>query len=404
MTQITTRQLSEQLRWWGAGFFAFLLLTLPCVAVAQGGEPEDVVVRIQPGVSIDALAQDYNTTVDDHVPDTDIYSLFVPAGMTQDDFIVQLRADPRVIYVEADDLLGAPEVGGSQMHLAFDAGPKAGKYRSQSAYRQVHLGRTHDRTRGAGVIVAVVDTGVALAHPALQGHFVEGYNAIHPGTAPLDLPDGQTNAAVGHGTMIAGIIARLAPEAKIMPVRVLNGDGVGKMMDVVKGIHYAVVNGAKVINLSFGAPSNYDPLSDVLDEAHVAGVVVVASAGNDGAETMHFPAGCGDVLSVASVEAGGKKSAYSNYGTYIRVAAPGSNIRSTYWTGGYATWSGTSFATPFVTSAATLVLSAHPALRGDKVFESINETARSVDTKNPAYAGKLGNGIIDIQKAVRYMD
>jgi len=389
---------------WGMAFTALLLVSLPFSAAAQGGEPEDVVIRIQPGVSIDVLAQDYNTTVDDHVPGTDIYSLFVPAGTTKEDFITQLRADARVVYVEADDLIGAPEVGGSQMHFAYDAGPKPGKYRYQSAYRQVHLGRTHERTRGAGVIVAVVDTGVALDHPALQGHFVEGYNAINPGAAPLDLPDGQANAAVGHGTMIAGIIARLAPEAKIMPVRVLNGDGVGTMIDVVKGIYYAVNNGAKVINLSFGSPSNFDALNDALDAAHNAGVVVVASAGNNGDEVKHFPAGVGDVLSVSSVEANNRKSDYANYGQYLRVVAPGSNLRSTYWTGGYANWSGTSFAAPFVTAAAALVLSAHPTLKGDKVFESIYETARSVDKKNPAYAGKLGHGIIDIQRAVKYMD
>jgi subtilisin family serine protease len=249
--------------------------------------------------------------------------------------------------------------------------------------------------------VAVLDTGAALNHPALIGHFLPGYNAIYPALPPNDVPDGAANNEVGHGTMVAGIIARLAPQAQIMPVRVLNGDGAGTILNVVKGIQYAIANGAQVINMSFSSSVNSSALNDALDSAEIAGVVLVASAGN---ENVHIPgtiaAGRG-ILAVGAVEADNTKSPYSNYGSFIDVVAPGSGIRSTFWDGGYASWSGTSFAAPFVTAEAVLMLSNQPWLTSDVVITVIRKTARSVDGYNPAYKGLLGRGIIDVEAAVK---
>lgn len=382
---------------------AFLFLAGVCLVIPAGaddGSHNDVVVHVQPGVNAAALAADYKTTVGYHAAGTMLYSLYVPAGSDEASFITRLNGDSRVVYAESEDSLENPESTGTQIHFAFDKGPNAGAYINQKAYFQVDGVNTATLSTGAGVIVAVLDTGATFTHPALRGHLLPGFNALAPGTAPLDLPDGKVNNATGHGTMIAGLIARLAPGAKIMPVRVLNGDGIGTTLPIVAGVHWAITHGAKVINMSFGSPVPADALSEAMDEASLAGVVLVASAGNDSADVPRYPAVCEYVISVAAVESNNVKSAYSNFGPLVRVVAPGTGIRSTYWTGGYANWSGTSFAAPFVTAEAVLLRSAFPRMAAEDVVSRIRSTAHSVDANNPSYQKMLGAGIIDIAQAL----
>jgi subtilisin family serine protease len=391
--------------WKGFWISAVLVFSLLCgltrSAVADGTVRGYVLVRLQPGVAIEAITADYNTTVREQVPGTPIYALNKPAGIRLRQFAERLSADARLVYAETDTYAGSPEVKGKQFHFAFDAGPNAGGYVNQTAYTQVNFGATSSLSTGAGVIVAVLDTGATFDHPDLAGKYLPGYNAIKPSLPPNDIADGAKNYAVGHGTMVAGIIARLAPDARILPVRVLNGDGKGTMLNVAKGILFAVGQGAKVLSMSFGSARRSSALNDALDMAESAGVVMVASVGNDNAEREQYPAVGKGALAVASVEATNVKSSYSNYGSFVRVVAPGSGIRSAYYTGGYASWSGTSFAVPFVSAEAVLILGANPALTEDRVKELIRDTARSVDEVNPLYEGRLGKGLIDIEAAVR---
>lgn len=371
-------------------------------AGAQGNGAPDVVVKVNPGVSIDQLAADYHTSVDDHIENSDVYSLLVPRGSTVDAFVLALQGDSRVVYVESDEMVAAPEFIGDPMHLPFDHNVRAAGYVSQSAYKQIKATNLSGAATGAGVIVAVLDTGANLAHPALAGHLTTGYNAISSGADPLDIADGTTNFVAGHGTMVAGLIARLAPNAAIMPIRVLNGDGVGRLMDIVKGLNYAVSHGARVVNMSFGSPVSSDSLNEAIDACERAGVICVAAVGNNGSDTRQYPAANSYVLSVVSVESNDHKSIYSNYGVYAQISAPGTAIRSTFFDGGYATWSGTSFAAPFVSIGAAIVLSAHPGWRADTVIEALTTTARPVDKVNRPYKGKIGKGVINVQNALKF--
>lgn len=377
-----------------------LLIGLAQGAVADGIVPGHVLVRVKAGVDPTAVAATYRLTVIDQVSNTALYSFRVPVGKEQK-IARTLQADARVTYAEPDIFLENPEFDGTRYHFAFDGGKNAGGYINQAAYTMVHIGKTWQLTTGAGVTVAVLDTGATFTHPALKGHYLPGYNVLSPDLPPTDDADGETNVAQGHGTMIAGIIARLAPKAKILPVRVMNADGVGTMLDVAKGLHYAVTHGARVINMSFGATKLTSAMKDALDEAEQAGVVLVAAAGNDGLEQVQYPAAGHGAVAVGSIETDKKKSDYSNYGSFIRVVAPGTGIRSAYFTGGYADWSGTSFSTPFVSAEAALMFAYRPALTKDTVVSTIRKTAHSVDSQNPAYKGRLGNGIIDIEAAVK---
>ncbi|HZT44348.1 MAG TPA: S8 family serine peptidase [Chthonomonadaceae bacterium] len=371
------------------------------IAQADGVVPGYVLVQLKAGADIESLESEYDTTTEEHVEDLSLYSLTTPSGSTEAEFAQQLNKDSRVVWAQTDTYVASPEFSGTAFHFAFDAGPDPGAYVNQTAYQQVNLAQALKSSTGSGIVVAVLDTGATFSHPALQGHYVGGYNVLNPFLPPDDVADGVTNEAVGHGTMIAGIIARGAPKAQILPVRVLNGDGFGTALDVAIGIDYAVTHGARVLNMSFGSSQNSRALEEALSEAIDAGAVVVASAGNDNTSKNHYPAASPDVLAVTSVESNNVKSSYANFGAYVTVVAPGSGIRSTYYTGGYANWSGTSFATPFITAEVALIFSRHPKLTTSQIEEMVCATAHSVDNFNPRYQEQLGDGIIDMAAAVK---
>lgn len=292
-----------------------------------------------------------------------------------------------------------PEFTGDPILFVFDASSDPGKYSNQEAYSVINFRKPRQLATGQDVVVAILDTGVNPNHPALVGHLLPGYNALNPGQPPLDIPDGTTNLAVGHGTMIAGIIAKIAPGAMILPIRVLNADGAGTISTVLSGLVWAVQHGAQVVNMSFSTLTQSSLLDNAVDAARAAGAVLVAAVGNASNNTTVYPAACSGVIGVASVDNDRRKSEFSNFGSSVRLVAPGSAVRSTYWDGGYANWSGTSFATAFVTAEAVLVASLNSGAGSDSVVLRMLYTARSVDRYNPLYVGQLGNGLIDISAA-----
>jgi hypothetical protein len=362
--------------------------------------PGRVLVSLEPGEDVLGLSLDYGTPVEENVAGSELYSIAIPDSWDPSLFAMALCCDSRVRSAEPDTYVGLPEFAGQQFHFAFDAGPLPGGYIDGTAFAQIGLEPRHRRAKGQNTVVAILDTGVCASHGALAGRLLAGWNLLQAGLPPLDLPDGTTNAAAGHGTMIAGIIARVAPRAALMPIRVLNADGIGTLRDVIAGVRFAAASHATVVNMSFGAPSGSPALEDALEAAHEAGVTLVSSAGNAGQDWVEWPAAYPTVIGVASVEADGTKSDYSNYGLGVAVAAPGTGIRSAFWTGEYATWSGTSFSAAFVAGQAALVRSANPLLSPADVAQMIQQSSHSVDAVNPGFAGRLGGGLIDVDGAI----
>jgi thermitase len=209
------------------------------------------------------------------------------------------------------------------------------------------------------VKIAVVDTGIQLNHPDLAGKIVAGRDFVQND----DIPDDEN----GHGTHVAGIaaavtndgigIAGVAPNVSLMPVRVLDSSGAGSLSAVANGILYAANQGAQVINLSLGAPQGAYSLLYAVTYAWNKGSVIVAAAGNDGAEEPNYPAYYPNVIAVASTDSSDRRSSFSNYGQWVDVAAPGSDILSTYLGSRYAYLSGTSMASPHVAGLAALLAS-----------------------------------------------
>jgi thermitase len=245
---------------------------------------------------------------------------------------------------------------------ALDTTPNDSEWPLQAGLRVVGLPRAWDTSRGsAGLVVAVVDTGVDASQPDLRGAVVPGVNLIDPSAAPHD--------DHGHGTAVAGVVAARANNGQgmagvcwfclIMPVKVLDSSGSGDDLRIAAGIVWAVDHGARVINLSLGGPGSTPELEAALAYASRKGAIAVAAAGNSGTTLPFYPAADVNALSVAATTTADHPYTWSNYGQWVDVAAPGCNVAPARG-GGYGLFCGTSSATPIVAGLAALVLSAHP--------------------------------------------
>ena len=247
-----------------------------------------------------------------------------------------------------------------------------------------------DNNKTTKIIVAVVDTGVETSHPFLKDRMVEGYDVY---TKKAATSDGN-----GHGTHVAGIIADNTPEnVKIMPVKVLTNAGNGTDLSVAAGIDWAVKNKAKVINMSLGGYCTDDncPIAQAIRKAYKAGVTVCVAAGNETDDTKNYcPARFKECITVASATIRGGISTFSNYGSSVDIAAPGSEIYSSYKGGKYATLSGTSMACPFAAAAAAMVLINNSSLTPAKVETTLKSYC--ADMGLVGWDKYSGNGLINM--------
>ncbi len=219
-------------------------------------------------------------------------------------------------------------------------------------------------TRGKGVRVAVLDTGIDATHPDLRDAIaaVKDFTASHSGPADVQ----------GHGTHCAGVIGArangfgvvgVAPEASILAGKVLGDDGSGGTAGIAQGIDWATGQGADVISLSLGGPADAADIRGAVSRAVAAGVIVVAAAGNDGpGGAVGYPGGLADCVCVGAVDQAKKVAAFSSRGANVYVGAPGVNVLSTYPGSRLATMSGTSMATPHVAGLAAMWCAANPAV------------------------------------------
>ncbi|MEH1852817.1 MAG: S8 family peptidase [Nostoc sp.] len=264
---------------------------------------------------------------------------------------------------------------------------------------------------GKGVVVAVLDTGVDYNHEDLSNNIwtnskeIPGNGIDDDGNGYVDDSSGwnfsdnnnNTLDKNGHGTHVSGTIAGennnygvtgIAYDAKIMSVKVLNDSGSGSYSSIAKGIHYAVDNGANVINLSLGGGSSNSSLESAIDYASSKGVIVVMAAGNDGDSSPDYPASYASKsgIAVGAVDSNNKIADFSNRsGTneISYVTAPGVKVYSSVPNNQYATYSGTSMATPHVAGIVALMLSANPNLTDAQVRQIVTETAgNSTQTTN----------------------
>jgi type VII secretion-associated serine protease mycosin len=276
---------------------------------------------------------------------------------------------------------------------------------AQWALDKVSFEAAWGTTNGHGVTVAVVDTGVREDHEDLGATVLPGIDYVHSGGNGWD--DGN-----GHGTHVAGIIAAMAsngrgiaggaPGVKILPVRVLDENGSGFSSNVAAGIIWATDHGARVINLSLGGTTPSDGTRAAIQYANSKGAIVLAAAGN-GAQSGNqplYPGAFPETVAVAAVDQNLNRAPFSNYGSYVDIAAPGVSIRSTFNQSrtSYADMSGTSMATPYASAAAALVVAANPKLTANGVRNALQHTA--IDLGAPGADVSYGSGLINPKAAV----
>lgn len=334
------------------------------------------------------------------------------------DFISRLKKQENVLYAEPNYIAKTLIVPNDQY------------YQYQWNFDK-QLEKIWDSNTGSGIVVAIIDTGVAYENyrdfpnrfyiaPDLEGtSFVKGYDFVENDKHPND--------DNGHGTHVAGTVAQttnnkigvagMAYGVSIMPIKVMNSRGSGSYADIADGIRFAADNGADVINLSLGSDSPSNALKESLKYAYEKGVTIVAAAGNDGNRGVIYPAAYDDyVIAVGATRLDEKRTSYSNYGSSIDIVAPGGDLsvdqdNDGYGDGilqqtigrntrdfGYFFYQGTSMASPHVAAAAALIKASGVANSPDEIRSVIQSTAKDLGTSGRD--DKYGFGLIDIHKAL----
>jgi subtilisin family serine protease len=323
--------------------------------------------------------------------------------------------------VEPDQVLPIPQVQLQQPGSGLSDTAPVNYYGSivwhgYSAQPATYIIRLRDAQGGFGVsgtgVVAVIDTGVDPTHPALASALLPGYDFTRnqPGasewTDVAELPNGPVNqdsqdqqpavvqqstaavldqstaavldggpyVAFGHGTMTAGLIHLVAPNAKILPLKAFSADGTAYLSNIIAALYYAQQHGANVVNMSFDLSVPSSALSTAVSRLNQSGLILVAAAGNENTSARVYPASLnGNVVGVASTTDYDARSSFSNYGTWdVLLAAPGENIISTYPGGTYGSSSGTSFSSPIVAGTIALCLDLKPGLSQNKAASALS--------------------------------
>jgi subtilisin family serine protease len=308
--------------------------------------------------------------------------------------------DRRTVAAVVAELEGDAAVQSAQPNYLYSlqqAGVNVGPVQYEIA--KLRLREAHALAKGHGIVVAVVDSGVDAGHPDLAGSIAGAFDAI---TVKLAGPLNK------HGTSIAGLIAAhgtllgSAPAARILAVKVFGPTGNGNTFDVLKGLDYAAANGARIINMSFTGPS--DPITlRSLQASYKRGIILIAAAGNAGPKSpLLYPSAYPEVIAVSGSDVNNKSSVFSNRGTHISVAAPGTDILVAIPDGGFEVGSGTSFSAAEVTGIVAMMLERNGDLSPDTVRRILESTAKDIGPKGRDVM--FGAGLVDAFGAVTAAD
>jgi thermitase len=348
---------------------------MACASFAKSPEyvPGDVVVKFHPAYAAMAanVAREDGYRLFDRNTVLDFHAYKIPAGMTVEQAVQNFRSLPWVEYAEPNYIY----------RTMFT--PNDTNWNSQWGPQKIQCPAAWDLGQGSpSVVIAIVDTGIDKNHLDLNSKFVPGRDFVNNDNDPDD--------DNGHGTHCAGIaaavtnnsrgIAGVGFNSRLMGVKVLDAGGSGSLTNVANGIQWASDNGANVISLSLGSSGGATTLQNAVNYAWNAGRVVVAAAGNAGNTSANYPAFYTNCIAVASTTSSDTRSSFSTYGSWVDVAAPGSNIYSTYDGNTYATLSGTSMACPHVAGLAGLLFAKFPGSSATVIRQKIEQNCDPVGT------------------------
>jgi putative cell wall-binding protein/uncharacterized protein YlbG (UPF0298 family) len=361
-------------------FFILLFPLAPIVSEAQSDQETERILVTYGEAKSPSRQSKYSTKVEViEVPEQEV-----------DETIDRLKSNREVKHVEKDQPVYLMDV---------DLPDDALLSYQKTWMDQIHLlnGWELVGNQKSSSKVAVIDSGVDLTHQDLKANLIDGVNLVNDNQSVQDLD--------GHGTKVAGLIGAVtnnqigiaspARGVSIMPIKVTE-NGTGNLSTVVEGIRYAINHDADVINLSLGNYNNSFALRTVIEEAAAKDILMVGAAGNDNDSAVVFPAAYPEVIAVASVQTGrNEKASFSNYGSLVDLAAPGTDIYSTSLKGDYAYDKGTSMSAPIVASSGVLLKTYAPYLTNKQIVKLLKETADPL-----AGSYQLGSGLLNVEAAI----
>lgn len=405
-----------------ARFLGLLALGLLAFAVPSHALPHVTrrIVVFAPGTSPAqrvALAKKTGAAIVRELPAIDAVVIETPSNtvstaenkLTAMAEVTRIDADPKINWLQAADARGV-DFALPNMHAILapiealrkqgSALPPvaAGAQAIQWGVKRVDAPAAWSVTRGEGVKVVVIDTGLDMTHPDLAGNIKGGWNAITKGN---DFNDDH-----GHGTHCGGNVAALdnkigivgvAPKADLYGVKVLDANGSGTFDDVIAGMQWAIDNHMEVASMSLGASQGNQALADMVKAMKKAGVTLVAAAGNSGG-SVGYPGGYPEAIAVSASDNNDQLADFSSRGPQVAVIAPGVDVYSLSMNGGYETMSGTSMATPHVAGLAVLYVATHKGATPDEVRAGLS----AASTKLPGVPDVgQGAGLPDAATLVR---
>jgi uncharacterized repeat protein (TIGR02543 family) len=382
-------------RFFWLAFALYLLAFSPAAAAESRFVPGRILVKTKAGLSEARFARKLSAhrAVKRQSPQRAGAYIVTVAETDAEAALAALQTDPEIEFAERDYIAEAAYVpndpyvaSGAEWHLA-----------------QIDAGLAWNYTVGLDTtVVAILDSGVNVAHPDLDGQFLPGFDFVNCDADPAD--------DFGHGTAVSGMViaagnnglgvAGVAFGARALPVKVMDSSGFAVYSCIAQGIRYAVDQGARVINLSLVGNTPSQTLQDAIDYAWSNNVVVVAAAGNNASAVPKYPAACNHVVAVSATDADDSLAPFSNYGSHLSLAAPGDGIWTTQadLSRPYGSWRGTSLASPIVAGVAALVASANPSLSNAQIVSILEQTAD--DLGSLGYDVLFGYGRVNASSAV----
>jgi len=383
----------------GLGFALFNFKGL-----ANQGEFQSIVLDFREDVPAAEIAEEVRAIAQQYNVNPRLNSEFSEA-----DHIYILEGDKRLLNALKKSKL-SKETEFIEPNYVYSASefPNDPEYSKQWNLRSINVEAAWDETKGSGVTVAVIDTGISPVPDLKDTKFVKGYDFVNDRIEAYD--------DAGHGTHVAGTIAQstnngygvagVAYEASLMPLKVLAASGGGTVADIAEAIRYAADNGADVINMSLGGSGESKLMEEAIDYAYQKGVFLVAAAGNSSQNSASYPARYPHVIGVAALDSVGVKAPYSNFGAGVDISAPGGSeagkilqetIDPETNEAVFVGYQGTSMAAPHVAGVAALV-KATGVKEPDEVLSVLKQSARVIK-EDPL--NHFGAGHLDASAAVK---
>jgi subtilisin family serine protease len=360
--------------------------------------PDELLVRFRPDLEpeqIEALNSLHSASVIRKIPYVNIYQLKFPEGSDLPAIEKSYRESSLIEKIELNTLLRLPEVR-----------PNDAEFAEQWGLQKMMVPEAWNITTGSSaVVVAILDTGIDADHPDLTNRITAGYDAVH-GKAGIPEDD------QGHGTQMAGIIAGEGQNGTgisgvnwnctILPVKVLDADGIGTAADIAEGLIYAAEHGAHVINMSFGGHDYSEMLNETIQYAHRRNTVLIAGAGNENTDTPSYPAAYPNVLAVTATGPDDEKWTAASFGSDVDLAGPGIGILTTTINGGYGYGTGTSHAAAMVSGVAALLKAKDAHYSNVQIEKLLQATADDLGSagRDPSFGAGRVNALRALSSSV----